>query len=101
MWKLVLRYEYNNDWKKSNETTFPAKGDFYIHLSKEAINDADYAHARRICKKNWYKKIRKYHYMYVEGNTLLLLDVFESFCIWNRLNNQEKEEKWNFIASKI
>ena len=31
--------------------------------------------------------------MHVQSNTLLLLDVFESFCVWNRFNNQEKKKK--------
>ena len=102
LWKLVLRYEYKNDWEKSNEATFPTKEDFYIYLSKEAINDADYAHARRICKQFDIKKLGECHYMHVQSNTLLLFDIFESFYVWNRINNQEKEETWwNVIVSKI
>ena len=49
MWKDVYPYEYIDDWKKFNET-LPEKEDFYSHLNIEDIADADYAHAKRVCK---------------------------------------------------
>ena len=33
-----------------NEISLPEKEDFYSHLSMEDINDADSAHAKRVCK---------------------------------------------------
>ena len=48
--KVVYPYEYMNDWEKFNETTLPEKEDFYSHLNMEDITDADYAHAKRVCK---------------------------------------------------
>ena len=41
-----------DDWKKFNETSLPEKEDFYSHLNMEDITDADYAHAKRVCKKS-------------------------------------------------
>ena len=43
------------------------------------ITDADYAHAKRVCKDFETKNLRKYHDLYVQSDTLLLADVFENF----------------------
>ena len=43
------------------------------------ITDADYVHGKRICKDFEIKKLRQYHDLYVQGDTLLLADVFENF----------------------
>ena len=39
-----------DDWEKLNETLLPEKEDFYSHLNMKHITDADYTHARRVCK---------------------------------------------------
>ena len=39
-----------DDREKFNEISPPKKEDFYSHLNIEHITDADYAHAKRICK---------------------------------------------------
>ena len=39
-----------DDREKFNEISLPKKEDFYSHLNIEHITDADYAHAKRICK---------------------------------------------------
>ena len=51
--KDVYRYEYMDDWEKFNETSLPVKEDFYSHMNMdmEDITDADYAHAKRVCKE--------------------------------------------------
>ena len=43
-------YEYVNDWEKFNEKSLPEKEDFYNHLNMEDITDADWAHAKKLCK---------------------------------------------------
>ena len=48
--KGVYPYEYMDDWEKFNETSLPEKEDFYSHLNMEDITDADYTHAKRVCK---------------------------------------------------
>ena len=45
----------------------------------EDITDADYAHAKRVCKDFEIKDLVEYHDLYVQSNTLLLADVFENF----------------------
>ena len=45
----------------------------------EDITDADYAHAKRVCKDFEIKNLGEYHDFYVQIDTLLLADVFENF----------------------
>ena len=49
--KGVYPYEYMVDWEKFDETSSPEKEDFYSHLHMEDITDADYGHAKRVCKE--------------------------------------------------
>ena len=48
--KGVYRCEYMDDWEKFNEKLLPEKENFYTYLNMEDITDADYTHAKRICK---------------------------------------------------
>ena len=75
----VYPYEHMDDREKFNETLLPEKEDFYSHLNMEVITDADYAHAKRVCKDFEIKNLGEYHDLYVQSNTLLLADVFENF----------------------
>ena len=77
--KGVYPYEYMDDWEKFNETSLPGKENFYSHLNVKDITNADYAHAKRVCKDFEIKNLEKYHDLYVESDTLLLADVFGSF----------------------
>ena len=45
----------------------------------EDITDADYAHAKRVCKDFEIKNLAEYHDLYVQSDTLLFADVFENF----------------------
>ena len=45
----------------------------------EDITDANYVNAKRICKDYEIKTLREYHELYVQIDTLLLADVFETF----------------------
>ena len=45
----------------------------------EDITDADYAHAKSVCKDLEIKSLGKYYDLYVQCDTLLLADVFEDF----------------------
>ena len=56
----------------------------------EDITDADYAHLKRVFKDFEIKNLRKYYDLYVQSDTLLLVDVFENFrnmCINTYDNN--------------
>ena len=46
----VYPYEYMDFWEKFSETSLPEKEDFCSHLNMEDIPDADYSHAKRVCK---------------------------------------------------
>ena len=71
--------EYMDDWEKLNETSLPEKENFYSHLNMEDITDADYAHAKKVCKDFEIKNVEEYHDLYIQSNTLFLADVFEKF----------------------
>ena len=68
-----------NDWEKFNEISLPEYGDFYSNLNMKDITEADYAHAKNVCKDFEIRNLRENHYLYVQNNTLLLGDVFENF----------------------
>ena len=44
----------------------------------EDINDADYMHAKRLCKNLEINNLGEYHDWYLKNDTLLLADVFEN-----------------------
>ena len=51
----------------------------YSYLNMEDITDADYAHAKKVCKDFEIKNLGEYRDLYVQRNTLLLADVFNNF----------------------
>ena len=67
-----------NDLEKFNETSLPEK-DFYSHLNMENITDADYTHAKRVCKDSERTDLGEYQDLYLQSDTLLLADVLENF----------------------
>ena len=62
MWqKDVYLHEYMDDWEKFNETSLSAENeDFYSHINMEDITDADYAHAKWVCKDFEIKHLGEY-----------------------------------------
>ena len=78
--KGVCPYECMDGWEKFNKTSLPEKEDFPSRLNMENITDADYTHARRVCKDfEICKNLDEYHDLYVESDTLLLADIFNNF----------------------
>ena len=77
--KGVYPYEYMDDWEKFNETTLPEKEEFYSNLNMEDITDADYMHAKRVCKDFEIKNLGEYHDLYLKSDTLFLANVSENF----------------------
>ena len=47
----------------------------------EDITEADYAHAKTVCKYFEINKLGEYHDFYVQSDTLLLANVFENLYL--------------------
>ena len=45
----------------------------------EDITDEDHAHTKRVCKDFEIKNLENYHDLYVQSDTLSIVDVFENF----------------------
>ena len=76
---MLLQKRYLDDWEKFNEILLPEKEDSYSHLNMEDITDADYPHAKKVCKDFKIRNLEDYHHLYLQSSTLLLADVFENF----------------------
>ena len=75
-------FTHTNIWRiGKNLMTFYylKKKFFYSHLIMEDVTDADYVHAKRVCKKFKIRNLGDYCYLYVRSYTLLLANVFENF----------------------
>ena len=59
-----------NDWEKFNEI---------LSFNIEDITDADYGHAKRVCKDFKIRSLEDYRDLYVHSDALLLADLFENF----------------------
>ena len=77
--KGVYPYEYMDNWKRFNETSLPDKESFYSNLNMENIDDIDYRHGNNVFKRFKLKNLGEYHDLYVQRDTLLLIDVFDNF----------------------
>ena len=67
-----------DSWERFNETSLPPKKYFYSELNEEDISDGDYEHAQKVFNE-YCTDIGDYHDLYVQTDTLLLVDVFEKF----------------------
>ena len=95
--KGIYLYENMDSWKRFNETLLPDKEDFYSNLNMGKITDADYKHAKKVWKNFKIKNIGYYHDFYVQSNTLLLTDVFESF--WNKCIEMYELDPAHFLSA--
>ena len=77
--KVFILAKYMDDWEKFSEMSLPEKEDFYSHLNMEDVTDADYVHAKRVCKDLEIKNLGEYRDLYIQGYTLLLANVFDNF----------------------
>ena len=68
-----------DNWEIFNETLLPSKESFYSNLNMENIDDVDYKHGNNVFKRFKLKYLEEYHDLYVESDTLILVDVFENF----------------------
>ena len=77
--KGIYPYEYMDDWNRFDEKKLPDKSDFYSSLNMEEISETDYRHAEGVFNKFNIKNLGEYYDLYVQSDTLLLADAFESF----------------------
>ena len=77
--KGIYLYGYMDDWEKFNKISLPEKKDFYSHLIMEGITEADYVHAKRVCKDFETKSLGGYHDFCVQSNALLFAGVSQNF----------------------
>ena len=73
-----------DNWKKYNKTTLPEKEEFSSNLNMESITEANYLHAKRVCKDFEIKHLGEYHDLYLNSDTLLSADVcgnFKKMCL--------------------
>ena len=62
-----------------NLIKYREKEEYYCNINMEDITDADYMHAKRICKDLKIIKKGEYYNLNLKRDTILLADVFESF----------------------
>ena len=67
-----------NQWKKFNNTSLPKKDNSYTNVNMEDITDADYMHAKRVCKGFETKNSGEYYDFYLKSDTLLLADCLKT-----------------------
>ena len=65
--------------EKNDELSLQPKEDFCIELNLEDISDEEYAHTQKVWNVFEIKNRGEYHDLYVNSDTLLLANVFESF----------------------
>ena len=66
-------------WGQFNEETLPDKESFYRNFNLESITNEDYVHAQKVWEVFKIKSLAEYHDLYVQSDTLLVVDVFENF----------------------
>ena len=68
-----------DSWERFDETSLPDKKAFYSELNLEDITNKDYQHAQKVWEVFKIKSLGECHDVYVQSDTLLFADVFESF----------------------
>ena len=59
----------------------PDKKAFYSEFNLGDITDKDYAHSQKVFERFKLKDLSDYHDLYVQSDTLLLADVFETSAL--------------------
>ena len=79
MIKGVYPYEYMDNWERFNEMSLPSKESFYSNLNIENIDGINYRLGNNVFKRFKPKNLGEYRDLYVQSDTLLLVDVFKKF----------------------
>ena len=69
--KSVYLYEYMDDWENLMKNHCLIKFFFFSNISMEDITEADYMHAKRVCKDFKISNLAKYHDLYPKSDTLI------------------------------
>ena len=64
-----------DSWERFDETSFPDQEAFYGSLNMEDVTDVDHSHAKRVFKSLNNKNLGDYYDLYVQSDTLLLVDL--------------------------
>ena len=74
---------YMDEWKTFNEALLHKKEEFSSNLNMDDITDANYIHAKNVCKDSEIKKLSEYHDFYLKSDIIFLSDAFENLqtCI--------------------
>ena len=62
--KGAYPYKYKDEWEKFNESSLPTSH-IYSYLNMKDITDADYKHAKRVCKDFGMKNAGEYQDLYL------------------------------------
>ena len=68
-----------DSWERFDKTSLPDQEAFRSELNLEDITEEDYAYGQKVWKKCGIKNLGEYHDLYVQSDTFLFADVFESF----------------------
>ena len=79
--KGVCPYEYMDSWETFDETSLPDEKAFYSELNLQDITYKDYNHAQKVWGLFKINNLGEYYNLYVQCNTLLLADVFETHIL--------------------
>ena len=86
-----------NTWERFSETVLPNKKAFYSELYLEDITDKYYTHAQKVFEEFQLKNLGDYHDLYLQGDTLLLADVFENFT--NKCREIYEHDPVHFLSA--
>ena len=70
--KGVYPHECMDGWENFNETSLPEKDKFYSNINMKDIINADYMHAKTVCKDFEIKHLGEYRDLFFKSDTLLL-----------------------------
>ena len=77
--KGICPYEYMDSWERFDESSLLDKEAFNSEFNLEDCTDEDYTHYQKELKKLELRNLGDYFNLYVQCDTLLLVDVFENF----------------------
>lgn len=77
--KGCFPYEWLQNEERLEQTSLPARDEFYSKLRGESITEAEYQHAQNVWQQFHCKTMRDYLELYIKSDVLLLADVFEYY----------------------